>query len=54
MLALLQLKYSDRRFNRLFAAVDMTGDGQIQKDEVDYLVFPDLFIIDDDGVLTPV
>ena len=52
MLAMLKLHYSDKRFKRLFAAVDLTGDGQIQKIEIDYLIFPDKFYFDDDGFLT--
>jgi len=53
MLGMCELKYSDQRFRRLFAAVDVTGDGQINKQEVDFLIFPNYFYFDDDGCLCP-
>ena len=53
LLAKLELKYSDRRFRRLFAAVDLTSDGCIQHDEINYLVFPDKYTFNDDNILVP-
>lgn len=41
MLRLLKLHYSDERFRRLFRAVDVAGDGTIEIDDFEALVFPD-------------
>jgi hypothetical protein len=53
MLGMCELRYSDERFRRLFASVDVSGDGQINKQEVDFMIFPDYFYFDDDGILRP-
>lgn len=50
-LKLLRLTYSDKRFYRLFRAIDVDGDGSLGLSEVDYLIFPELYYKDLDGQL---
>jgi uncharacterized tellurite resistance protein B-like protein len=42
MLRKLKLRYSDKRFKRLFHALDMTGDGVINLEDFTALIFPEL------------
>ena len=40
LLTMLQLGYSDKRFNRLFKAVDIRANGKIGIAELETLLFP--------------
>lgn len=42
MLRRLQLRYSDKRFARLFRALDVTADNSIKLDDFQGLIFPEL------------